>query len=83
LVYVNPTQINCVVPSESQGKGASYVQVCYLGGMSVPFSLGVNANPGLFTADGSGSGPAAALNEDQSANSPANPAARGSTVVLS
>jgi uncharacterized protein (TIGR03437 family) len=82
LVYVNLTQINCVVPSEVQGKGASYMQVCYLGGTSVPFSLDVNANPGLFTADGSGSGPAAALNEDQSANSPANPAARGSTVVL-
>lgn len=39
-------------------------------------------DPAIFTADGSGSGRAAALNQDQSDNSRANPAARGSTVVL-
>jgi uncharacterized protein (TIGR03437 family) len=51
--------------------------------MSTPFRVETApANPGIFTADGSGSGAIAALNEDQRNNSPANPAARGSTVVL-
>jgi uncharacterized protein (TIGR03437 family) len=37
--------------------------------------------PAIFTV-GSGTGQAAALNEDGSVNSPANPAARGAVVVL-
>jgi uncharacterized protein (TIGR03437 family) len=38
--------------------------------------------PALFTANGSGAGPAAAFNQDQSYNSLSNPAAKGSVVVL-
>jgi uncharacterized protein (TIGR03437 family) len=38
--------------------------------------------PALFTADGSGNGPGAILNENGSLNSASNPAARGSVVVL-
>jgi uncharacterized protein (TIGR03437 family) len=38
--------------------------------------------PALFTANGSGSGPAAAFNQDLSYNSPTNLAAKGSIVVL-
>jgi len=38
--------------------------------------------PGVFTADASGQGQAAALNEDGSLNSVEHPAARGSVVVL-
>jgi uncharacterized protein (TIGR03437 family) len=40
------------------------------------------AEPGIFTADGSGSGQAAALNQDGSLNSGSNPAAQGSIVTL-
>ena len=38
--------------------------------------------PGIFTVDSSGSGQAAALNQDNSVNSPSNPASQGSIVVL-
>ena len=42
----------------------------------------VSAAPGLATADQSGSGPGAILNQDLSLNGPANPAARGSVISL-
>ncbi len=38
--------------------------------------------PGIFTQNASGSGPAAALNQDYSVNSPSNPAAKGSVVMV-
>jgi uncharacterized protein (TIGR03437 family) len=47
----------------------------------IPGITGPSA-PGIFTADASGSGQAAALNQDGSINSAANPAAQGSVVVL-
>jgi uncharacterized protein (TIGR03437 family) len=83
LTYVSASQITCVVPYEVHGKGATDIRVSYQGQTSGPFSLpSVAANPALFTANGSGAGPAAALNQDGTYNSPDNPAARGSTVVL-
>jgi uncharacterized protein (TIGR03437 family) len=39
-------------------------------------------SPGLFTADGSGNGALAALNEDGTVNSPTNPIGRGKIVIL-
>jgi uncharacterized protein (TIGR03437 family) len=81
LAFVSATQIKCVVPRAAQG--TSYVQVRYQDRASNLFPLGAIAtNPALFTADGSGSGSVAALNQDESANSPSHPAARGSTVIL-
>jgi uncharacterized protein (TIGR03437 family) len=48
-----------------------------------PYTLRVvSTAPGLFTADASGSGQAAALNEDGSLNSNSDPAARGSIVTF-
>jgi uncharacterized protein (TIGR03437 family) len=48
-----------------------------------PLVVPINsANPGIFTQDSSGSGQAAALNEDGSYNTPSNPATPGSIVVL-
>jgi uncharacterized protein (TIGR03437 family) len=38
--------------------------------------------PGLFTLDYSGSGQVVAINQDGTVNSPTNPAARGSVVLL-
>jgi uncharacterized protein (TIGR03437 family) len=83
LTYVSATRINCVVPYKVRGERNTHVQVSYQGQTSGLFRLiTIAANPALFTANGSGSGPAAALNQDLSYNSPSNPAARGSTVVL-
>jgi uncharacterized protein (TIGR03437 family) len=41
-----------------------------------------SASPGIFTTAQDGRGQAAALNEDGRANSPSNPAAKGSVIVL-
>jgi uncharacterized protein (TIGR03437 family) len=83
LIYVSATQINCVVPQGIQGVVSPYVQVTYHGQPSKAFVLtSASAVPALFTSAGLGNGPAAALNQDASYNSPTSPAAKGSTVVL-
>ena len=83
LTYVSATQINCVVPYEIQGLISASVQVSYQGQASVVLQTpAAPTAPALFTADGSGRGPAAAFNQDGSYNSATNPAAKGSIVVL-
>lgn len=50
---------------------------------TLPLTLRViPALPGIFTQDGSGLGPAAALNQDATLNTAQNPAAQGSIVIL-
>jgi uncharacterized protein (TIGR03437 family) len=81
MVYASANQTTAIVPYEVQG--STRVAVAYNGQTSAPVTLNVSASvPGLFTADGTGKGPGAFLNADGSLNSPANPAAKGSTVVL-
>lgn len=59
------------------------MQVDYLGQVSNSFPLTPSSSaPALFTFDGSGSGPAAALNQNLSSNTPNNPAAPGSYLIL-
>jgi uncharacterized protein (TIGR03437 family) len=83
LTYVSSTQINAVVPYEIGGIVSPYVQVKFQGQTSDVFSLtSAAAAPALFTADGSGTGPAAALNQDSTYNAPGNPAPKGSYIVL-
>jgi uncharacterized protein (TIGR03437 family) len=83
LLSVSSTQINAIMPTSVEGKTAVQVEVEYRGQRSASIPLGIApASPGLFTANSSGSGQAAALNENQTVNSPASPAARGSVVVL-
>ncbi len=83
LIYVSNTQISAVVPYElAQFTGAN-VLVKYLGQSSNGVATGVSTTvPGVFTANSSGTGPAAALNQNGSPNSPSNPATRGNTIVL-
>jgi uncharacterized protein (TIGR03437 family) len=93
LLYVSVTQINAVVPFGIAGKigkcatwnpsGCTVMVVESNGMRTTPQSFGVQAYlPGLFTADASGQGPVAALNQDGSVNSPAKPAKRSSIVAL-
>jgi uncharacterized protein (TIGR03437 family) len=59
------------------------MQVSYDGTPSVIHTFNVAATaPGIFTVDSSGNGQAAALNQDSSLNSDANPAAQGSVIAL-
>jgi len=81
LVYVSATQSAAVVPYGVSG--SSVVTVSYGGQTSSPVTLPVaGAAPGLFSANSSGTGQAAALNEDGSFNSPARPAAIGNIITL-
>lgn len=59
------------------------VQVKYQGQSSNAFPLApATAVPTLFAFNGSGTGPAAALNQDNIYNAPNNPAPKGSYIVL-
>jgi uncharacterized protein (TIGR03437 family) len=76
-------QVTAVVPSEIAGQRTTLIQLEVNGRRSGAFTFGVvEAQPGLFTADGSGGGQAQAVNDDGSPNSSANPAAGGSVVSL-
>jgi uncharacterized protein (TIGR03437 family) len=87
VLYHSTCQINTVVPFEVNQLPTTLVTV-QLGGENGEQTLGpiklpvVVAAPGIFTANASGSGQAAVLNQDSSVNSSSNPAARGSTVSV-
>jgi uncharacterized protein (TIGR03437 family) len=83
LIYVSAGQINAIMPQAVAGKSTTAVEVEYRGGRSDPLTIPVAAaRPGVFTMDSSGYGQGAILNEDGSLNSAANPAKRGSTIML-
>ena len=86
LTYVSATQINCVVPYEvAQMGGMLFVDVYYLGAWSKSATPNVKltaASPGIFTATGTGTGQAAALNSDNTPNTTSNPAPAGSVVQV-
>jgi uncharacterized protein (TIGR03437 family) len=83
LLYVGANQINAAVPFEVSGPAPAAIEVKYqnqiLGSTSVPLAA---AAPGIFAADGSGRGQAAVLNQSGTANSPADPADRGSIITI-
>ncbi|HVV44591.1 MAG TPA: hypothetical protein VHC72_05275, partial [Bryobacteraceae bacterium] len=83
LLYTSPFTISAIVPFEIATAGQAAVEVSS-GGMFSPvrtFPVADSA-PGIFTLDSSGSGPAAALNQDGRLNSGANPAAPGSVIAV-
>ncbi|MBI4874156.1 MAG: hypothetical protein HY822_05940 [Acidobacteria bacterium] len=85
LHYVSPTQINVFVPMTAPSSGTAEFQVVRVSTGQILASYPVRmdvASPGLFTANGSGTGPLAALNEDNTLNTPANPIARGQVIQL-
>ena len=81
LLYVSSSQINAIVPFAVPA--TAQVAVQFQGESSNAVSIPVSSNSiGIFTADGSGSGQAAASNQDGTPNSPSNPAPRGSIVSI-
>jgi uncharacterized protein (TIGR03437 family) len=83
VTYASPNQINVVVPYELAGQTSTAISIANNGSASSPFGISVFPTlPGLFTANGTGTGPVAALNQDLSLNSAQNPIAAGSIVVL-
>ncbi len=83
LIYASPQQLSVTVPYEAVRAAATSMVVEAEGRRSTPSVLAlIHAHPGLFTADASGKGQGAILNQDASVNGPANPAERGSIIVL-
>jgi len=83
LVYVSGGQTSAIVPYAVAGRGNTQMVVEYQGRRSPPVTLAVAAAaPALFSLNASGRGGGAILNEDSSVNTEANPAAKGSVVVL-
>jgi uncharacterized protein (TIGR03437 family) len=83
VVYASATQSSAVVPYFGAVNVTTHVQVEYQGVRSDPVAFAVSPTaPALFTADFSGRGQGAILNQDGSPNSTTAPAAAGSVVVL-
>ena len=82
LIYTSATQVSAVVPYGVTGNAVQLV-VQYQGLSTAPVSTPLAATaPGVFTADGSGRGAAAAFNQDGSPNNAASPAPPGSIVTF-
>jgi len=80
---MSPTQINAVVPYEIARSSIVTVELDMAGIHSPAWTIPVApSSPGLFTQSGSGQGSGAILNQDNSLNTPSNPAARGSIIQL-
>ena len=83
ILYASSAQMNAIVPYAVDGRPTVQVIVDYNGATTPPLTLQVAGSaPGLYSADGSGSGPGAILNQDLSLNSASNPAAQGAIVIL-
>ena len=83
LVYVTAGQLAATVPYAVAGAQKITMVVTSNGISSTPVSLNVtDAVPAIFTADASGKGQAAALNQDNTVNGVSNPAAVGSVVAM-
>jgi uncharacterized protein (TIGR03437 family) len=83
LIYVSSTQVSAVVPYAISIFQTAQVYVTFLGQSSNAIQETVATTaPGIFTANSSGTGPGAILNQNSSVNSPSNPAAKGSVVTL-
>ena len=83
LIYAGPNQINAVVPFEVSGQTSTVLTIKQGGQQTPPITVPIApAAPALFTQNATGVGPASALNEDWSLNTPLNPAAAGSVVTV-
>ncbi len=83
LVYVSATQTSAIVPYAVAGKATTALQVEYRGQRTNAINLRIaETAPGLFTANASGKGQGAILNEDNSVNTASNPARTGGIVIL-
>jgi uncharacterized protein (TIGR03437 family) len=83
ILYTGAGQVNAAIPCEVAGQSSTQMIVEYMGAQSAPVTVALSpAAPGIFTANGSGQGQAAALNQDNSFNSPSNPAAPGTIVTF-
>ena len=83
LVYALTGQTSFIMPYDTPAGANAQVVVEYKGVRSPPFTLAVvAASPGVFSANSSGTGQGAILNENSSFNNAQNPAEKGSVIVF-
>ncbi len=83
LIYTSAGQLSAVVPYVVAGKTSARIVPEFNGIPGAALIIPVQpAAPGLFSVDFSGRNQVAALNQDASVNTAANPAARGDLLVL-
>jgi uncharacterized protein (TIGR03437 family) len=83
MIYASATQLSAVAPYEIAPLAIATVLVKFLGQSSNGVTVNVATTaPGIFTANSSGTGPGAILNQNNSVNAPNNPASRGDTVAI-
>jgi uncharacterized protein (TIGR03437 family) len=83
LVYVSDGQTSAIVPYSVSGNATTQLVVVYNGNRSTALSVPVlAAHPALFSANASGRGQGAILNEDFTYNAANNPALKGHLVQL-
>jgi uncharacterized protein (TIGR03437 family) len=83
VVFASSGLTAAIVPYTVAGQASTQLTVTYQGRASTPVTLPVAAAaPGLFSASATGSGNGAIYNQDGTANSATNPAAKGSVIVL-
>ena len=83
LLYAGPNQINLIAPFGIPAGANAPLELRRDGSVVAAFEVRTAPQaPAFFTADSSGGGLAAALNQDGSVNSASNPAGAGSAVAL-
>jgi uncharacterized protein (TIGR03437 family) len=83
VIFTRHDQTAVIAPYSIAGRGATSVEIEYLGAKSSAITLPVvAARPAIFTANASGSGQIAALNGDGSYNSPERPVPRDGVIIL-
>lgn len=83
LLYAGLNQINAVVPFEVSGQANSLLTITHNGQITSSISMMIAPTaPAIFTQNATGTGQAAALNQDGSLNTPLNPATQGSIVTV-
>lgn len=86
LVYVSPSQINFQIPSSTPVSSTVEIDVVRASTGQILAAWSVyridTYSPGLFTADSTGQGPLAVVNQDGTINSAAKPAKGGSVISL-
>jgi uncharacterized protein (TIGR03437 family) len=83
VLYTSATQVSAIVPYSLPIGGTSDITVTYQGqSFTEPAVPIVGSLPGVFTANSSGVGQAAAINQNGSINGPASPAPVGSIISL-
>jgi uncharacterized protein (TIGR03437 family) len=87
ILYASASYVAAIVPYEVSGSISTSITLNFTNQFNSVFPTALTvpvatSAPGLFTLDSSGNGQVVAINQDGTVNGTANPAARGSVVLL-